>query len=294
MELNIKQGELNAGILANYPDQSGNKIRLREISFNNFLRHVQNVPFRATFSVLENYDVVLGAGQKKPINVKENMFNNIIKHNGFSKQSDVGSLSSEVNAEGRSFDVSQQVNSVSDDNENSLNNSDNNAFTEIDGVINRDNVAFDDISNARELIINAKAEAEKANADALKSEQELSKLSVEETEVQKKLQDAMSRQREIKKQISLALENQQTILLEAREKYNSVISEANRKKEENQNKIIQFQTRIDNTKKQISEIENDISEQQNVLSALRDFGNYDGYVQSRETETSDAVEKKIV
>lgn len=293
MELNIKQGELNAGILANYPDQSGNKIRLREISFNNFLRHVQNVPFRATFAVLENYDAVLGAGQKKPINVKENMFNNIIKHNGFSKQSDVGSLSSEVNVESRSSDVSQQINSVSDDNKNSLNNSDNNASTEIDRVVNRDNVAFDDISNARELIFNAKAEAEKANADALKSEQELSKLSVEETEVQKKLQDAMSRQREIKKQISLALENQQTILLEARKKYNSVISEANRKKEENQNKIIQFQTRIDNTKKQISEIENDISEQQNVLNALRDFGNYDDYMQSMGTETSDVAEKKI-
>lgn len=293
MELNIKQGELNAGILANYPDQSGNKIRLREISFNNFLRHVQNVPFRATFAVLENYDAVLGTGQKKPINVKENMFNNIIKHNGFSKQSDVSSLSSEVNVESRSSDVSQQVNSVSDDNKNSLNNSDNDASTEIDRVVNRDNVAFDDISNARELIFNAKAEADKANADALKSEQELSKLSVEETEVQKKLQDAMSRQREIKKQISLALENQQTILLEARKKYNSVISEANRKKEENQNKIIQFQTRIDNTKKQISEIENDISEQQNVLNALRDFGNYDDYMQSMGTETSDVTEKKI-
>lgn len=293
MELNIKQGELNAGILANYPDQSGNKIRLREISFNNFLRHVQNVPFRATFAVLENYDAVLGAGQKKPINVKENMFNNIIKHNGFSKQSDVSSLSSEVNVESRSSDVSQQVNSVSDGNKNSLNNSDNDASTEVDRVVNRDNVAFDDISNARELIFNAKAEADKANADALKSEQELSKLSVEETEVQKKLQDAMSRQREIKKQISLALENQQTILLEARKKYNSVISEANRKKEENQNKIIQFQTRIDNTKKQISEIENDISEQQNVLNALRDFGNYDDYMQSIGTETSDVAEKKI-
>ena len=293
MELNIKQGELNAGILANYPDQSGNKIRLREISFNNFLRHVQNVPFRATFAVLENYDAVLGTGQKKPINVKENMFNNIIKHNGFSKQSDVGPLSSEVNVESRSSDVSQQVDSVSDDNKNSLNNSDNNASTEIDRVVNRDNVAFDDISNARELIFNAKAEADKANADALKSEQELSKLSVEETEVQKKLQDAMSRQREIKRQISLALENQQTILLEAREKYNSVISEANRKKEENQNKIIQFQTRIDNTKKQISEIENDISEQQNVLNALRDFGNYDDYMRSMGTETSDVAEKKI-
>ena len=293
MELNIKQGELNDGILANYPDQSGNKIRLREISFNNFLRHVQNVPFRATFAVLENYDAVLGTGQKKPINVKENMFNNIIKHNGFSKQSDVSSLSSEVNVESRSSDVSQQVNSVSDDNKNSLNNSDNNASTEIDRVVNRDNVAFDDISNARELIFNAKAEADKANADALKSEQELSKLSVEETEVQKKLQDAMSRQREIKKQISLALENQQTILLEARKKYNSVISEANRKKEENQNKIIQFQTRIDNTKKQISEIENDISEQQNVLNALRDFGNYDDYMQSMGTETFDVAEKKI-
>ncbi len=293
MELNIKQGELNAGILANYPDQSGNKIRLREISFNNFLRHVQNVPFRATFAVLENYDAVLGAGQKKPINVKENMFNNIIKHNGFSKQSDVSSLSSEVNVESRSSDVSQQVNFVSDDNKNSLNNSDNDASTEVDRVVNRDNVAFDDISNARELIFNAKAEADKANADALKSEQELSKLSVEETEVQKKLQDAMSRQREIKKQISLALENQQTILLEARKKYNSVISEANRKKEENQNKIIQFQTRIDNTKKQISEIENDISEQQNVLNALRDFGNYDDYMQSMGTETSDVAEKKI-
>lgn len=293
MELNIKQGELNAGILANYPDQSGNKIRLREISFNNFLRHVQNVPFRATFAVLENYDAVLGAGQKKPINVKENMFNNIIKHNGFSKQSNVSSLSSEVNVESRSSDVSQQVNSVSDDNKNSLNNSDNDASTEIDRVVNRDNVAFDDISNARELIFNAKAEADKANADALKSEQELSKLSVEETEVQKKLQDAMSRQREIKKQISLALENQQTILLEARKKYNSVISEANRKKEENQNKIIQFQTRIDNTKKQISEIEDDISEQQNVLNALRDFGNYDDYMQSMGTETSAVAEKKI-
>lgn len=111
MELNITREDIGISVLDNNPDMLGNKIRLREISLSNLLSHVKNIPFhvddvvtksenensfnfapspntsilheekvKTNYTVVEQVDgrcILTGC---KPINVKESMLNNIIKH----------------------------------------------------------------------------------------------------------------------------------------------------------------------------------------------------------------------
>lgn len=308
MNLNIKQEDISDGILENFPDNVGNKIRLREVSFANLIRHVASIPFSAkddsktveytsSFEIAEEPIDSLLVGQNKPISVKKNMLENIIKHSGyFNKVESPVEINNAQGDQANNSDFSNNENSIVTDNNASFimdpsfytqdsdtssaekddaisSNFDENTNSEEknDVSFDSDKVVFDDIANARELIIHAKKDAEEAEVRAQKSDEELSRISVEETEVQKRLQDAIARQREIRKQISIAMENQRLTLAEVKKRYDSVILDANRRKEENQSKISEFQNRIVGTQQQITEIENDISEQQNILNALRDL-----------------------
>lgn len=294
MNLNIRQEDIKTGILENYPDQMGNKIRLREISYANSLRHVASIPFNSLskFEIIEPIDSLL-MGKSKPINVKENMFNNVIKNSGYKLENKILATSSvSENSKTKQEEIPNEVSSAISQDSSVLQNDSNTSSFSAD-PFNGESVEFADIANVRNIIINAKMEAEKAEASAIESDEQLSKVSVEETEVEKRLQDAIIRQKEIRNQISIALENQRTTLIEARKRYDTMILDANRRKEENQNKIVEFQSRIDGTKKQISEIENDISEQQNILNALKELENYSSNDNSQQFDISNGVGSKV-
>ena len=237
MELNIRLNNISTDILDNEPDQLGNKIRLRETSKFNLIRHVKNIPVSVSgYSVKPYYEnEKMEFEGVRPINVKSSMLSNIALHGNIN---------------------SNEINSVDTQNNNNIDN-------EIAGS------TFDQIADARKAILSIQEEASKAQESARISDEELSKISVEDTEIQKRLQVAIMKQQEIKKQISEALKNQNETLNKARKQFESVIEESNRKREENQNKILQFQNKITETKKQISMIEDDIAQQEEILKALR-------------------------
>lgn len=240
MELNIRLNNISTDILDNEPDQLGNKIRLRETSKFNLIRHVKNIPVSVSgYSVKPYYEnEKMEFEGVRPINVKSSMLSNIALHGNIN---------------------SNEINSVDTQNNNNNDNDDNEIASS----------TFDQIADARKAILSIQEEANKAQESARMSDEELSKISVEDTEIQKRLQVAITKQQEIKKQISEALKNQNETLNKARKQFESVIEESNRKREENQNKILQFQNKISETKKQISMIEDDIAQQEEILKALR-------------------------
>ena len=287
MDFNITRKSIDTGILDNDPDKLGNKIKLWEISKYNLSRHVGNIPFDATsvvnnvteatipnnepvksvvsiekekpqFTIIDrDYDrSFFTAG--KPINVRTNMFNNIAMHG------------------------------------NIVHNSDNlNENYDSKPEIVNDNKSFEQIANEREYILNVKAEAEKAQNEVKKSDDELSKISIEDTETQKMLEAALKRQRELSEQITNALKNQSATLEKMKKQFESIINDANRRKEENQNKIMQFQNKILNTKKQITEIEDDNAKKQEFLNALSQDENIASFENPTFKSEQPVFEKRI-
>ena len=292
MELNITQEELKDGILDNLPDKMGNKIRLREISYANSKRHVRNIPFHNHTTVssnntsnsitsdkidfdLKNIDTdVLHFGAKKPINLKENMINNLNRHvASFYKQDQENTSSPSILPSSDSL-LMQSV--------------------EEKGNISGVDQKFEQIANAREFIKDVKSKADSINAEVKQLDDELSRLGAEDAESQKRLQDALMRQEEIKKQIEDALEKQHITLSETRKKFELLISDAEKQKKQREKKIVQFQEKIAKTGKQLADVENDIAQQQEILNALRQLESSSNVIDFSSNIGNTQTERKIV
>lgn len=313
MDFNITRKSIDTGILDNDPDKLGNKIKLREISKYNLSRHVGNIPFDATsvvnnvteatipnnepvksvvsiekekpqFTIIDrDYDrSFFTAG--KPINVRTNMFNNIAMHGNIVYNSD--NLNANYDSKPEIVNDTPIVPAM--DNTDSIQN----APIDVNNSVN-DNKSFEQIANEREYILNVKAEAEKAQNEVKKSDDELSKISIEDTETQKMLEAALKRQRELSEQITNALKNQSATLEKMKKQFESIINDANRRKEENQNKIMQFQNKILNTKKQITEIEDDNAKKQEFLNALSQDENIASFENPTFKSEQPVFEKRI-
>lgn len=258
----ISKTSIDGDVLDNEQDQLGNKIKLRSSSYTNLLLHVVNIPYHAqnvssnnlskannegNLNILSTYPTsMLNGTGSKPINVKPYMFDNIYIKGSIDK----------IDETIKEDNISPEVKT----NETSIEETNN---VEIDS-----NDKFVEINNARQLLEAAKEEADIAEQDAKKSDEELSQLSIEQTEMEKKLEETKRRKTEILKQLNNAFENQSTILLSARKKYENIAREAKIRKENNENRIIEFRNNIDNTVKLITKEEEEIAKNQELLNAL--------------------------
>ncbi|MCI5967701.1 MAG: hypothetical protein MRZ42_04970 [Tenericutes bacterium] len=78
-----------------------------------------------------------------------------------------------------------------------------------------------------------------------------------------------------------------------KKQFESIINDANRRKEQNQNKIMQFQNKILNTKKQITEIEDDNAKKQEFLNALSQDENIASFENPTFKSEQPVFEKRI-
>ena len=78
-----------------------------------------------------------------------------------------------------------------------------------------------------------------------------------------------------------------------KKQFELIINDANRRKEENQNKILQFQNKILNTKKQITEIEDDNAKKQEFLNALSQDENIASFENPTFNSEQQVFEKRI-
>lgn len=276
----ISKTSIDSNIIDNEQDQLGNKIKLRNSSYMNILIHEKNIPYRTSnvskvelpktnnasdLHILTEYPTSLldGLGAK-PINVKPFMFDNISRK-GNSNQSNQITQQNIEQSNGEISKITEVQIPVVENSSSELDSTDK----------------FVEINNARQLLDSVRKEANAAEEEARKSDEEVNKLSVEQTEMEKKLEETKRRKLEILKQVNSAFQSQATILSAARQKYEDIIREAKIRKENNENKIIEFKNRIDNTVELITKEEEEIAANQDLLNAL---GLIDNSTQIQSTE----------
>lgn len=125
------------------------------------------------------------------------------------------------------------------------------------------------LSNATQLINNTKEEASLAQEKVKVSDGEVNRLSVEVSELEKQELDIEMRNSELDQQLVEAYNHQSQILELIRKEQERIIQEANSRERENQEKIVEFQTKINNIRERITTKSEDFARKQEVLRALQ-------------------------
>lgn len=247
-----------------FPDKIGNKIKLKDESYSNCIRHIENVPFhveapsqvispKTNLNVLYNENMDFRNGARQPIGVKESMLTNIESHAKVrvDSVSEVGeTVINHPVEENKIIDFPASTSISSSDSGLSVND------------------RFNEISNARQLVQDAMTRADQAEQEAKQSEETLNKLSIEDAETQKKLEEAETRKSVIEEKIIAALNSQADTLANTRKKYEDLIVEANNRRDQSIIRIEDVRNRIQSTNERLSQVENEIASQQQILDAL--------------------------
>lgn len=275
MELGITQIELTS-IKDNDLDSMGNKIKLKGTSLKNFTAHIKNVPYRVvkgpsvkmenatlsesekSYKLLPNEYDKLAVGPQKPINVKENMLNNMRSKYAAVKLPNI-EIKNEDIVENEISKNEQGITASNIENNNEVNPIDEESFnlSQFDNIKN-------EVLNIREKFANAQKEADD-------SETELQEVAAQYNEIEKQLQEAETKNKLIRQQRIEAISNQGKVLANIKEKHKALIEEANARKESNQNKILEFKTKIDAANERILSINDDTARQQEIINALSNF-----------------------
>lgn len=281
----ITQIQLNE-VEDNDLDQRGNKIKLRSVSHDNLTKNISNIPYlsnpvnsveeekqeESLFTLLPKTDMEVTNGPSKAINIKKPMLANMLKHVLNKDES-----KKTVVADAEKKEIIKPLETPVDIEEEKVEETTPTATTmeeETPSLYNQDldlEKYFSEVNKERQIVSEIKQEADTAKLQSVESEKELGKLFTEENEMQKKLEDAKLRKEEINRKIIEAYENQKKTLATVKEKYQSVINEANRNKENNQARILESRMRIDDVKNKLTDVEEEIAKKQNILNAINDL-----------------------
>lgn len=228
-------------------------------------------------------------GNEKPINVKEHMIINMMKK--YSKLF--------VNDESK---VEQDVEESQAEDTYEENTSEESVNVESEAIqygmpanieqILVNTVDFDTtvvaINQTREKYKNVAEQANRAEHDAEESDKLLQKISDEYSEVEKQLREKELRSKAMEQKILSLLNNEQNRLSQQLQEKESVINNANRRKEENNDKIVDFKTKISSTLEKSNEYDAMLSRQEELLNTLVEFNtNFnENRVKSTEKTTS--------
>lgn len=149
------------------------------------------------------------------------------------------------------------------------------------------------LNNETQLINNAKEEAMLAQENATNSDGEVSRLSVEVSELEKQELDIEMRNNELDQQLIEAYNHQTQILELIRKEQERIIQEANARQKENQEKVAQFQNRINDIKERITVGNEDIARKQEILRSLQqtEFTDVNNLMDFPTQETEEPVKK---
>ena len=231
-------------------DKRGKKIKVRETNYISLLQHTRKVP-SCIFQILPISNREYVNGDSRAINVKENVLNSI------AKKAIIPLTQENILLDGRMAD--------------------NSVILDVDTMPNVDDY-FQQISSERQNLLTDKIEVEKVIEKVNNSTKLLNELSLKETEEQKKYEEKHRRLNEINQKIVDAIKTQMDTLIANRKKYQSMLEENSKIEMENQQKIVQFQSRIGKVEQNNLNIENDIARQQEILNALMNFENNDNII----------------
>lgn len=327
--LNITQDEMNT-VIDNEPQMPSSKIKLRSMSLANSKKHIKNIPHfsrnqlkdndREIEKEKEDSDVSFPAAEKvegneekssvlvsvqnkiipfpsmklemvsgsaKPINVKEDKEKNIQNHT----TTLVIEAMEKEKAQGQPTIVSEHSDTTVSDTNNGLPSTDSNVSVEEKYGVNIDDYIAK-LDNETEAIKNIKEQARLAQEQADASDLNLNKISVEASELEKQEAEAKKRDLELDKLLVAAYESQSNTLVNARKDYEDTIKSANIRRQENENKILQFQAKMDSSRSNISNFNESIARKQAILNALQNT-NVSGNGAVSEISNEEAKVKKI-
>lgn len=285
-------------VLANSVDEPGNKIKLRSVSHENLVSHLKNIPYNnvrvseTEVSKVDEPEKVAGwslmpkqymdhiGSARKPINVKETMIENMRKHSMESENTVEIPVSQPEVAE-----VVQEIVNVNEpevvvdetQKEDVVNNIEESVNSNLDVE-----QSFVEINNIRQQVMEKREQADQAQKEADESDKKVQELGMQYTEVQKQLQEARNRNQEIKQKVLGALNEQAASLANARQQYEALINDANRRKEENQNKIAEMNPKIKDVEAETINVNNDTARVEEYLNAIS--SNIVDFPYSNETE----------
>lgn len=273
----ITQTEISETI-DNPIDKAGNKIKLRSVSHENIIRHLKNIPYKTKKGpqiksskinlpkeavewnlTPKQYVESIETG-RKPINVKENMIENIKKHSEIAVEETKEEPEVKVTPK-----IKEEKEIVVKDEFNKKMEKDQVVEVSADVDVEK---KYKEIDSIREKVISKKELMEKAKQEADDSDKQVQDLGVQYTEVQKQLQEAKIRNKEMKSKLLAALKNQKETLTIATQQYDRMIEEANKRKEANKNLTAEMQPKIDNTQNETANINNDTARIEEYLNAI--------------------------
>ena len=279
---NITQKELTE-VIDNPIDQQSRKIKLRNISHENALKNMKKLQTetkvvtkqseetpkkeKVEWNFVNSNETEYVITGNKPINVKENMLENIKKHSPV-MENEQNIVYNEEKIE-ESKEVPVEVNEIK---EEIVENKED--VSKVSNEVQEPNINltvgedFDKIKNIRQEVLDKKAEADKVTKEAEESEKTVQELGIQYTEAQKQYEDALKRNKEIKAKVAAALNSQTSTLENAKRKYETLIEEANKKKQANENKIAEFNPKIKNVEEETMNLNNDTAKAEEFLNAI--------------------------
>jgi len=303
--IDITQKELNQA-LAN--EEVDAKIKLRRLSHANLIEHVKNIPFKGlagpditsskfnlpeeqlNINILPEKNIQLVSGNDKPINVKEEKLNNIRKHSddvitlAIEKQNAELVQNEEVKVELSEENIiptpvvdEEPVQQDVAQEEETVVSEENTIINENDTNINTDTNINDYIArmeNETQLLKKLNEEVEIAQKELDASDEEVNKLMLEVNELEKKEAEIQKRNAELDQQIAAAYEQQCRIQAINREEKKSLLEEIANKKIENDNRIVEFNTRKSSSVERIAIGSEALANKEAILAAVLPQNNF--------------------
>lgn len=319
--MDITQYELNSSLTNEEVDA---KIKLRTSSHANLIRHLKNIPYKAVkgpkiksskfhfpieemkikFLPQKNMNSVMKA--QRPINVKEDKTENIRRHSDIlismadEKEHIKAAQSDEISIPGTeeiftSNPVVEETTAVqqevTQENPQVVTNEDN--TTESRKIVNiSDYIAK--IENESQLVKSIKEKAALEQQEAHISDEDVNKVSVEFSELEKQEADIIKTDNELDQQVMAAYESQTKTLALVRKEYETLIEEAVARKQANENKIVQMQSKMNDIREHITTVNESIARKQAILSAMQQTEYSDNIVQFPDVNDTEEKVKRHV
>lgn len=274
----IVQKEIDM-VIDNAPDKAGNKIKLRRASHENLVRHLKSVPYNMV-SVVSNVNdnsneknwnlnsidsVGILNGARKPINVKQNMIDNIRRHGGITSiNEDVVTVDIETQ-----IPEQQGVGNVEEANigMSSVNNFAASVVTDSVNFDNDEAYSDEETANIRQQLLRKKEIFTQAKKNADEINKAIQESEMQYTELEKQLQEARLRNKEAHLKSLEIRRSQHETMKKNDKRFDILIDEINKENEKSMNILAERNLKISSAQDEIANLNNETARIEEEINA---------------------------
>jgi len=218
---------------------------------------------------------ILLEGSEKPINVKENMIANMRRKGNElirNEEVEINSITPEVYEMPEvTSEVEYNINKeVEEESKYGQYGIPENIEKILSSAVDFDTTVVA-INQTREKVMDVSEKANLAAQAANESDKLLEEVSNKYSAAEKELQEKEKRSREMEKRIITLLQDERTRLSRELQEKENLINDANKRKEQNDGKIVDFRSKINSTLERTNKVDEKISRQEELLNTLVGF-----------------------